>query len=204
MMNDTDLSGLVASRICHDLISPVGAIGNGLELLEMAPGDGAEEATLIRQSADAATASLKFMRIAFGAATPADVMAMAEAARIFVAYLAQGRRRATWAAAAGGLARTDAQVLFLGALALADTAPLGGQMTVETAQSEPFRADIVITSPRITAAADPADPPTPRDAHRLLFDRLCAEGRISAVWDVAPAAEIGLGEGYARLTLTGR
>ena len=42
-MTVPDLSGLIASRICHDLISPVGAISNGLELLEMAPGGGGEE-----------------------------------------------------------------------------------------------------------------------------------------------------------------
>ncbi len=65
-----DLAALVASRVCHDVISPVGAIVNGLELME----DGADEATtelaldLIRKSAKTASARLQFCRIAFGAA----------------------------------------------------------------------------------------------------------------------------------------
>jgi histidine phosphotransferase ChpT len=82
VMIGADLSGLIASRICHDLISPVGAISNGLELLEMAPGGSGEEAGLIRQSADAATASLKFMRIAFGAPGFEDMIAQSDVARI--------------------------------------------------------------------------------------------------------------------------
>jgi hypothetical protein len=69
----TDLAALLCSRVCHDVISPVGAINNGLELLDEGGAD--EDAMhLIRTSARNASARLQFARIAFGAAlveTPA-------------------------------------------------------------------------------------------------------------------------------------
>lgn len=58
---------LLCSRLCHDLVSPVGAISNGVELLtEMGPD--AEALTLVGQSAQAAANRLKFYRVAYGAA----------------------------------------------------------------------------------------------------------------------------------------
>lgn len=66
---DLRVMELLASRVCHDLISPVGAIGNGLELLEDADGDMAKEA--LKLSANCvrkATALLEYFRMAYGAA----------------------------------------------------------------------------------------------------------------------------------------
>ncbi|MBA5724559.1 histidine phosphotransferase ChpT [Candidatus Liberibacter sp.] len=65
-LSSSDLSALLCSRICHDIISPIGAINNGLELLDE---EGLEDDAmeLIRSSAANATARLKFARIAFGA-----------------------------------------------------------------------------------------------------------------------------------------
>ena len=65
-----DLAALLCSRVCHDVISPVGAINNGLEVLE----DERDEQMrgfaldLIRKSARQASAKLQFARLAFGAA----------------------------------------------------------------------------------------------------------------------------------------
>src|SRR3954463_8639507 len=69
-LDGLDLAALLCSRICHDLISPVGAIVNGMEVLE----DTTDESTktfaldLIRKSAMQASARLQFCRLAFGAA----------------------------------------------------------------------------------------------------------------------------------------
>ena len=69
-----ELAALLCSRVCHDLISPAGAIVNGLEVLE----DGGDEETkkfaldLIKKSAKTASARLQFCRIAFGAAGSAS------------------------------------------------------------------------------------------------------------------------------------
>ena len=65
-----DLAALLCSRVCHDLISPVGAVVNGIEVME----DDADEQTktfaieLIKKSATTASARLQFCRLAFGAA----------------------------------------------------------------------------------------------------------------------------------------
>ncbi|QQM30209.1 histidine phosphotransferase [Martelella lutilitoris] len=65
-LSGADLAALLASRICHDVVNPIGAAGNGLELLDEGGMD--EEALhLIRQSTLSATVHLKFARIAFGA-----------------------------------------------------------------------------------------------------------------------------------------
>lgn len=61
-----DLAALLASRLCHDIISPVGAVQSGLELLEEMPND-AESMELVRRSTKSAVAKLQFARIAYGA-----------------------------------------------------------------------------------------------------------------------------------------
>lgn len=65
-----DITALIGSRICHDLISPVGAISNGVELLAMSGGDTSPELSLISESVENANARVKFFRIAFGMASP--------------------------------------------------------------------------------------------------------------------------------------
>ena len=65
-LSGPDLAALLCSRVCHDIISPVGAISNGLELLDEGGAD--EDAMdLIRSSAHNASVRLKFARLAFGA-----------------------------------------------------------------------------------------------------------------------------------------
>ncbi len=69
-LDDLDLAALISSRICHDVISPVGAISNGLEVLDE---ENDEEVRayawdLIRRSTEQASAKLQFARLAFGAA----------------------------------------------------------------------------------------------------------------------------------------
>lgn len=69
----TDLAAMLCSRVCHDLINPVGAIGNGLEVLadptQSAMADGAQD--LIANSAKQARAKLEFARLAYGASSTA-------------------------------------------------------------------------------------------------------------------------------------
>lgn len=65
---DTTLSALIGSRICHDLISPIGAISNGIELMGMGGGTDGPEMDLIAHSVENAGARIRFFRIAYGAA----------------------------------------------------------------------------------------------------------------------------------------
>lgn len=62
------LAALIGSRICHDLISPIGAITNGLELMELSGGAPGPELDLINDSVVSAGARIRFFRIAYGAA----------------------------------------------------------------------------------------------------------------------------------------
>ncbi len=77
-MNDTelagsDLAGIVCARVCHDLVSPVGAVVNGADLIrELGMADAAEEMAMVEQSARRAAALLKFHRLAFGAVGDRD------------------------------------------------------------------------------------------------------------------------------------
>lgn len=66
--SDVNLAALIGSRICHDLISPIGAINNGLELLEMSGGRDGPEMELISESVGNASGRIRFFRIAYGAA----------------------------------------------------------------------------------------------------------------------------------------
>ena len=73
--NDLDLAALVSSRICHDLISPIGAINNGLELLNMSGATPVgPEMQLIYDSVKSASARIRFFRIAFGTASDDPVV----------------------------------------------------------------------------------------------------------------------------------
>lgn len=65
-LSGADLAALLCSRVCHDVISPVGAINNGLELIDEG-GTDVEAMDLIRTSALNASVRLKFARLAFGA-----------------------------------------------------------------------------------------------------------------------------------------
>src|SRR5688572_4249635 len=68
-MNPTDLASLLCSRLCHDLLSPVGALNNGIELLadEQDPEMRERCLELLAESARASANKLKFFRLAFGA-----------------------------------------------------------------------------------------------------------------------------------------
>ncbi|MEO0750280.1 MAG: histidine phosphotransferase family protein [Pseudomonadota bacterium] len=63
---DDKLASLISSRICHDLISPIGAVTNGLELMELAGLPMSPEVELVNQSAQSAAARIKYYRLAFG------------------------------------------------------------------------------------------------------------------------------------------
>src|ERR1044071_6387407 len=69
-MNAVDLASLLCSRLCHDLMSPVGALNNGIELLgdEQDPDMRERCLELLADSAVATANKLKFFRLAFGAA----------------------------------------------------------------------------------------------------------------------------------------
>ena len=86
---------LIASRICHDLVSPVGAISNGVELMqEMGEEAGAEAITLVSSSALQASLRLKCFRLAYGAAGTDKNIGFREVKDIFIGWLSSGHVQA--------------------------------------------------------------------------------------------------------------
>ncbi|MDA9318266.1 hypothetical protein N9Q54_00305 [Octadecabacter sp.] len=96
-----NLTALLGSRICHDLINPLGAIGNGIELLGLAGVAEGEEMTLVSGSVENATAKLKFLRLAFGDAAADQVVARADLLSTLDAVACGGRLSYSWSVAVG-------------------------------------------------------------------------------------------------------
>lgn len=123
---------LLCSRLCHDLISPVGAIGNGVELIEEMGQSMADEAmSLIADSADQAARRLRLFRLAYGAAGNSGAFTAAEARTVLGAWFRGGRTRLDWPAdvmpgSDGGVLKL---ALNLGLLA-EEAMPYGGVVTV--------------------------------------------------------------------------
>lgn len=122
---------LLLSRLFHDLISPVGAARNGLELLKEFGADevGVDAMDLAADSTEQATARLTYFRMAFGGAGSSAGHGFSEADRIVRGYLASRRIEWTFSGVAGSpTPQTGAVKVLLGAVAvLADAMPrLGG------------------------------------------------------------------------------
>src|SRR5258705_13490529 len=94
-----DLAALLCSRVCHDLISPVGAIVNGLEVLDDNPKaeDRDFAPDLIRKSARTASARLQFCRLAFGAAGASGAQSdLGDAQAMAKGHIEDGKITMTW------------------------------------------------------------------------------------------------------------
>ncbi|TDP46922.1 histidine phosphotransferase family protein [Zavarzinia compransoris] len=148
MTDPLTLAGLLCSRLCHDLVGPVGAVVNGVELLADADEDDDElrdqSIALIGESAAELSARLRFFRLAFGAVHDDGAITVDELAGL-VAPVMQGRRIAL-AIEGGrdGVPRARARLAALMALAAADCLPRGGRMVLV------FEGDL----PRIRVSGD--------------------------------------------------
>ena len=125
------LAALVGSRLCHDLVSPLGAIGNGVELLEMSgeyPGIAASaEMQLIAESVAAARARIQGFRMAFGMASGDQRVSRAELGRLVEAIT--GHTRLSVAVEAeGDFARAEIRMLMLALMCLETAMPWGGRV----------------------------------------------------------------------------
>ncbi len=95
VMLHTRVMELMASRICHDLVSPVGAISNGVELMEELGEDaGAEAMQLIASSAQQASIRLKAFRLSYGAAGTDKNIGFKDVRDVFIDLLTSGRVQA--------------------------------------------------------------------------------------------------------------
>jgi histidine phosphotransferase ChpT len=129
-----DLAALLCSRVCHDIISPVGAIINGLEVLDEDNGEEMKTFAfdLIRRSARQASAKLQFARLAFGAAGSAGAeIDLGDAQAVATGYM-QGEKAQFSFEAPRILMAKNLVKLLLNLILLANAAiPRGGSITVK-------------------------------------------------------------------------
>ena len=124
-----DLAALVGSRICHDLISPIGAIGNGVELLSLTDGDNGAEMELINESVQNASARIRYFRIAFGAASQDQTVGRSEILSILSANARGGRFNYIWQIE-GDQPRRLVRCALLMLQALEAALPMGGDIQI--------------------------------------------------------------------------
>lgn len=127
-----DLTALLGSRICHDLISPLGAIGNGVELLMMSGTAPGPEMALISESVSNANARIRFFRVAFGAAGADQRLGRPEIVSILSDLTRGSRLQIDWLAE-GDPPRAEAKLVFLALQCLESALPWGGRITVDKA-----------------------------------------------------------------------
>src|SRR5438477_2334698 len=129
-----DLAALLCSRVCHDLISPVGAVVNGIEVME----DDADEQTktfaleLIRKSAATASARLQFCRIAFGAAGSAGAaIDLGDAESVARGMMEDDKTKLTWKLPRVLLPKNRVKLLLNLLIVSGQTIPRGGTLTID-------------------------------------------------------------------------
>jgi histidine phosphotransferase ChpT len=130
-----DLAALLCSRVCHDLISPTGAIVNGLEVLEEKDSD--EETRnfaldLIKLSARTASVRLQFCRLAFGAAgSPSAQIDLGSAQTMARAFIEDDRTKLVWNLPSALLPKNRVKLLLNMLIIAGQTIPRGGTLTVD-------------------------------------------------------------------------
>ncbi|MCV0397388.1 MAG: histidine phosphotransferase [Rhizobiaceae bacterium] len=145
-----DLAALLCSKVCHDIISPVGAINNGLELLDEGGAD--EDAmNLIRTSAQNASAKLQFARIAFGAAGSAGMQIdTGDAAAVATAFFRNEKPELTWSGGRALLPKNKVKLLLNLLMVSNGAIPRGGSISVELSDLETApRFDILAKGPMV-------------------------------------------------------
>ena len=171
-----DLAALLCSRVCHDLISPVGAIVNGLEVLEDEKDESMKLVAmdLVRKSAKQATARLQFARLAFGAAGSAGAQIdLGDAEGVARGLLNDERTTIDWKLPRALLPKNRVKLLLNLLLIANSTIPRGGKIEVAPVgegESMGFRLTSQGPNARVPAAVPGLIAGTPAegiDAHGI-------------------------------------
>lgn len=145
MPDKPDVSALLGSRICHDLISPIGAISNGVELLLMDGTAKGPEMALVSESVAHANARIRFFRVAFGQTSKDQRIGQAEITGLLADMARGGRVAIDWQSPAD-LSRRETKLAFLALMCLETALTHGGRITVERGES---RWTVIGTGPRL-------------------------------------------------------
>ncbi len=135
VLDALDLAALLCSRVCHDLISPAGAIVNGLEVLEEKDSDDETKTfalDLIKRSARTASARLQFCRLAFGAAGSANAQIdLGNAQAMARGFIEDDKTKLTWNLPHALLPKNRVKLLLNMLIIAGQTIPRGGTLTVD-------------------------------------------------------------------------
>ncbi len=186
MTNPTDsieFASLLCSRLCHDLLSPVGALNNGLELMadETDPDMRQRCLDLLGDSARTSANKLKFFRLAFGSAGGFGEGVPPHEARVAIEgmYAATGRVKIGWLVEEQMLGKLAVKVLLNLALIAGDALVRGGQLDIG-AEDRGEMTEIVVRAEGVKLVLDP-------DLRAALAGTLPIEGlgsRTAAAWMV--------------------
>jgi histidine phosphotransferase ChpT len=199
-----DLAALLCSRVCHDVISPVGAIVNGLEVLEEDKDESMREFALdlIRKSAHTASARLQFCRLAFGAAGSAGAaIDTGDAEKVARGLIADDRTTLIWEAPRTFMPKNKVKLALNLCLIAAACIPRGGVMhVIIEGEGDEIRMSVAVKGPNLKLASHVADLLEGRsesgvvDAHGIqpYFTGLVARSSGMGVQVVASSDEIVL------------
>jgi histidine phosphotransferase ChpT len=164
-LDGLDLASLLCSRVCHDVISPVGAIVNGIELYDTGDTSMKEfSIDLVRKSSRQASARLQFARIAFGAAGSAGAMIdTGDAGNVAQAFFADEKIKIDWQVPRALLPKNQVKLLLNLIMVATHAIPRGGVLTV-TGTLEGEQGDFTISAAGINARM-------PHNAEDLLAGR---------------------------------
>lgn len=170
------------SHLCHELVSPVGAINNGVELIEETGIEGVhkEALELIAESGRMAAAKLRFYRVAYGRAGSAGDIGLAEARAMAVDLLAgDGRTTIDWPVLPQVRLVPGAVQLLLNLLLLsAGCLPRGGAVSVDLQPGDIVKVTITARGVNARVAEDIVDAVVGKNAemdHRTSHGVLCAK-----------------------------
>ena len=175
-LDSLDLAALLCSRVCHDLISPVGAIVNGMEVLEETNDESTKTFALdlIKRSANQASARLQFCRLAFGAAGSAGAeIDVGEAETVARGFIEDDKISLSWLLPRTLMPKNRVKLLLNMLLLAATSIPRGGTITVEDTGSDTpsgFRISAAGGAMRVSAAVPALVAGTnegPVDAHGI-------------------------------------
>lgn len=137
-MNDLDLAALMCSKLCHDVISPVGAIANGFEVLEDESDESMRQMALdiIRTNADKASSRLQFLRLSFGAMGATGDRFPLEDARRLTEKLYEGEKaNIHWTAPPDSLPKDQVKLLVNLVVIAVSAIPRGGDVTIDSVRT---------------------------------------------------------------------
>lgn len=157
-MQSVDLAGLMCSRLCHDLITPIGSLLNGIELLadETDPEARAHFLEMLNTGAKRTADKLSFFRLAFGsAASFGELVASSEAqAALEGLYGTDGPIRLDWRVSRQALSKPFIKALLSLAMTAGDAMIWGGKLLVEVSGEQTLSLRIRAEAQKLIVAPD--------------------------------------------------